>query len=95
MDLRQLHTDVNFDFIRELFQKVGLGSPQNKRLEDFVHLFDDLHFELLILIILVEVEPFFKIVFVSKKRWHQDIQKTPQFTDVVLQWGSCQQKSAV
>lgn len=51
-----------------------------------MELLHHLHFVLLVLVVILEIEVLGKLVFRVEQLRHEEVQETPQFTDIILEW---------
>ena len=98
LELDSTETDSNIDlnFVRKLSGSVSLGAAQHEWFQDAVQNLDDnelsflRHLRALSILALVKVEPAVELVPITEDVWHHEVKQTPQLSDVILQWGSCQ-----
>jgi len=89
-----ISVDDDFNFVWEFSCKICFSATQEERTKNFVQALNQLKILfiligislLLTLAVLAEVKPLFKIVIRVENLRHHEIQESPQFKKVVLQW---------
>ena len=88
LELRESHEHVDLFLSGEVFLHIGLEASDHERAEKPMDLSDNL---LLRIPIVFHGEEVFEVLGRVEELGHQKVQKGPQFFQVVLQRGTCQQ----